>query len=37
MYLRDMDMYKKKFFCPDQEDLRIFGDYNSERAQIFNI
>ena len=34
---RDIELYHKKFFCPDQEDLRIFGDFNTIKAQLFNV
>jgi hypothetical protein len=34
---RDIEMNHKRFFCPNKEDLRIYGDYNTESAQIFNV
>ena len=36
-YKQDFELYQKKFFCPNQEDLRIFGDYNTEKGQLFNV
>ncbi len=34
---RDIELYQKKFFCPDLEDLNIFGDFNTQSAQLFNV
>ena len=36
-FSRDIDLYQKKFICPDKEDLLIFGDYNTQDTQIFNV
>ena len=31
-YEKDFNYYHKMFLCPDKEDLRIFGDYNTQTA-----
>ncbi len=31
-YEADFNYYHKMFLCPDKEDLRIFGDYNTQTA-----
>ena len=36
-YLTDFKFYQKKFFCPDQKDLRIYGDFNTASAQLLNV
>ncbi len=34
---RDIELYQKKFICPDLEDLKIFGDFSTQAAQLFNV
>ena len=34
---RELADYQKKFICPKEEDLAIFGDYDSATALVFNI
>ena len=36
-YMSDFEVYQKKFYCPDKEDLVIFGDYNTASAQLLNV
>lgn len=31
-YKTDFEYYHKMFLCPNQEDLRIYGDYNTQTA-----
>ena len=32
-----VEMYQKKFLCIDKKDMRLFGDYNSDKARILNM
>ena len=32
-----VDLYSKKLLCLGEEDSKIFGDYNSARAQLLNV
>ena len=33
----EVSFYSKKLNCVNEADLRIYGDYNSYKAQLFNI
>ena len=33
----EVAFYSKKFLCVDKEDYSLYGDYNSARAQQFNV
>ena len=30
-------MYQKKFLCVDKEEMKLYGDYNSDKARILNM
>ena len=32
-----VNFHSKKFKCVDEEDLYMYGDYNSDKASLFNI
>ena len=32
-----VDLYQKKFHCLGEEDLYVFGDFNSDRASLMNV
>ena len=32
-----LDHLSKKFVCAGEEDLFLFGDYNSDKASLFNV
>ena len=34
---KEVDIYSKKFKCINPEDLVIWGDYNSQKAQQINV
>ena len=31
-FQRDFEQFSNNFICPDQQDIDIFGDYNTQRA-----
>lgn len=36
-FINDYKLYHKKFYCPDLKDLRVFGTFSTERAQLMNV
>ena len=32
-----VEIHQKKFLCIDREELRMYGDYNSDKARLINI
>ena len=32
-----VQMYQKKFLCVDKEEMKLYGDYNSDKARILNM
>ena len=34
---KNVELYQKKFVCIDKEDLRLWGDFESDFARQFNI
>ena len=32
-----LEHLSRKFICADEEDLYLFGDYNSDKASLFNV
>ena len=33
----DVEFYHKKFLCIDKEDIEVYGDWNSHKAQLLNV
>ena len=32
-----VQMYQKKFLCVEKDEMKLYGDYNSEKARILNM
>lgn len=33
----ELELYQRKFLCPPQKELYVYGDYNSHKGSMLNI